>query len=101
MSPMMTYNELSGLADDDPLKTLTSGKTPDVIEVGERNDCWMQVRRSKKVLELVDKVTGNVKATIPIDQHFAHVAADRHQLKPRQITAAQDVMKLKSTSYGR
>jgi hypothetical protein len=90
---MLTYDSLTS-EDDDPVKAMVRGKKPDVIEIGERNDCWMQVRRSKSVLELVDKVNGNIKATIPIDEHFQQVATDRHDLKERQIGAALAAMRL-------
>jgi hypothetical protein len=43
------------------------GALPDVIECGEGNDYWVQVRRSTRKIELVSKVTGVVVATAPAD----------------------------------
>lgn len=57
---------------------------PDAIEIGENNDCWLYVRRSKKQIELVSKQTGRLVAFCPVDEQAINFG-----VSPRQISAAK------------
>lgn len=89
---MLTYDNVPQQGKD-PLGTMRKSALPDVVDIGERNDCWMTVIRSKKVLELKDKATGKV-TQVPIDAYFATVAAERHNLGQKQIDAARAALRL-------
>lgn len=68
----------------DPLKELTEHNVPDVIEIGETNDYWLQVRRSTKKIEVLSKQTGHVIARCEVSE-----AAIQYGLSRQQVDAAQ------------
>jgi hypothetical protein len=72
---------------EDGLDVMMGGVTPDLIECGECNDYWIQVRRKKKLLELVSKQTGRVIAKRDIDASFTATAADAIGLTAGQFRA--------------
>ena len=74
----------SQTAFNDPLKELVSGAPPDVIEIGEKEDHWLQVRRSTRKIELRSKQTGQIVA-----RYDVNAAALQYGLSERQLDAAK------------
>lgn len=85
---MFTYdNDLRRAKPQTELDTFRS-KTPDRLEVGESNDYWIYVCRSKKQIELVSKQTGKTIAKCSV------VDAAKYGLHEKQIAAAKKGLQL-------
>lgn len=80
------------LPDFDDLKSV---KAPDEVECGENNEVWVMVVRSKKLMQLVSKVTGKATKSVEILQpEFERIAAS-YGVGPRQIGAVKAALELK------
>ena len=65
------------------------GTSQDVVECGETNEYWVQVRRSKRQIELVSKQTGEIFMKVVMDSSL-----DATGLNARILGACRDAMKL-------
>lgn len=88
---MLTFgNTPSG--DSEALSELF-GKRPDVIQCGENNDYWIQVRRSKRQIELLSKETGVTKVVAVVGTNPIN-KIQVPGLSPAQVGAVKDALKL-------
>jgi len=65
------------------------GDLPDLVEVGESDLYWVNMRRSTKKMELISKVTGAFFASFPLED------APGFGLSPVQISAGKAALELR------
>lgn len=84
---MLTYDN-SEFGDDGSFDDLL-GSFPDLIECGETDLYWINMRRSTKKMELISKVTGAFFASFPLEE------ATGFGLNPAQISAGKAALELR------
>ena len=95
--PLLTFDNAASLEPSDHIDDF-DGEIPDEIDCGENNKFWVKCLRQKKVMVLIDKVTGQTLHTVEIRQKaFSRIAAS-FGVGPRQIGAVKAALRLNNVN---